>query len=42
LTFSKYINLAGLAPGRYSLSVESRDMLANKVVTQDTSFEITQ
>ncbi|MGH9874722.1 MAG: VWA domain-containing protein [Pyrinomonadaceae bacterium] len=42
LTFSKFIKLAGLSPGKYSLSIESRDMVANKVVKQESWFVIAQ
>ena len=40
LTFAKYIKLGGLAPGKYSALIESRDLVKQKVVRQDVSFEI--
>jgi hypothetical protein len=40
LTFAKYIKLTGLAPGRYSAAIESRDMQQEKVVKQDAWFVI--
>jgi VWFA-related protein len=42
LTFAKYIKLAGLAPGRYSIEIESLDMVQKKRVKQDAWFLITQ
>jgi VWFA-related protein len=35
LTFAKYIKLTGLAPGRYSAVIESRDMQQQKVIKQE-------
>jgi VWFA-related protein len=40
LTFAKFIPLAGLAPGKYEASVESRDMITLKLVKQKASFYI--
>ena len=40
LTFAKYIKLSGFAPGRYSAVIESRDIVQQKLVKQDVSFEI--
>lgn len=40
LTFAKFVPLAGLAPGRYEASVESRDMVTLKLVKQKVSFVI--
>jgi hypothetical protein len=40
LTFARFIPLAGLAPGRYEASVESRDMVTLKLVKQKVSFSI--
>jgi VWFA-related protein len=40
LTFAKYIKLAGLAPGRYSALIESRDMQQPKLVKQEAWFVI--
>jgi VWFA-related protein len=40
LTFAKYIKLTGLAPGRYSAVIESRDMAQQKVLKQEAWFII--
>jgi hypothetical protein len=40
LTFAKYIKLSGLAPGKYSALIESRDIVQQKLIRQDVSFEI--
>jgi VWFA-related protein len=40
LTFAKYIKLAGLAPGRYSAVIESRDIAQQKVLKQEAWFII--
>jgi hypothetical protein len=40
LTFAKFIKLAGLAPGKYSALIESRDMVGNKLVKQEAWFTI--
>ncbi len=40
LTFAKYIKLTGLAPGRYSAAIESRDIVQRKVVKQEAWFVI--
>lgn len=40
VTFAKFVPLAGLAPGRYEASVESRDMVTLKLVKQKVSFSI--
>jgi len=40
LTFAKYIKLIGLAPGRYSAAIESRDMQQQKVIKQEAWFVI--
>jgi hypothetical protein len=42
LTFAKYIKLAGLPAGNYSALIEARDMVTQKLVTQQTPFVITQ
>jgi hypothetical protein len=42
LTFAKFVKLAGLTPGKYSLTVESRDMVQKKMVSQEVWFVITQ
>ena len=40
LTFAKYIKLTGLAPGRYSAIIESRDIAQQKVLKQEAWFVI--
>jgi len=40
LTFAKYIKLTGLPPGKYSAVIESRDIVQNKVLKQETWFTI--
>ena len=40
LTFAKYIKLTGLAPGRYSATIESRDIAQQKVLKQEAWFII--
>ncbi|MDX6531136.1 MAG: hypothetical protein QOH41_3426 [Blastocatellia bacterium] len=40
LTFAKYIKLAGLAPGKYSAVIESRDISQQKVLKQEAWFII--
>lgn len=40
LMFAKYLKLTGLAPGKYSALIESRDLVQQKVLKQDVSFEI--
>jgi VWFA-related protein len=40
LTFAKYIKLTGLAPGRYSAVIESRDLAQQKVLKQEAWFII--
>ena len=42
LTFAKYIKLAGLATGRYSVVIEARDVGQKKSVKQEAWFVITQ
>jgi VWFA-related protein len=42
LTFAKYIKLAGLAKGKYSVVIEARDTPQKKVVKQEAEFMITQ
>jgi len=41
LTFAKYVKLAGLAAGKYSVVIEARDMAQKKVVKQEAWFMIT-
>jgi VWFA-related protein len=38
LTFAEYIKLAGLAPGNYTVAIESKDMVSKKLVKQEASF----
>ena len=40
LTFAKYIKLSGLAPGKYSAVIESRDIVQQKVSKQEAWFVI--
>ena len=42
LTFAKYIKLAGLSPGKYSVEIESTDSVQHKLVKQETWLVITQ
>lgn len=42
LTFAKYIKLAGLATGKYSVVIEARDVGQKKSVKQEAWFVITQ
>jgi 5-hydroxyisourate hydrolase-like protein (transthyretin family) len=42
LTFAKYIKLAGLAKGKYSVVIEALDTPQKKVVKQEAEFMITQ
>jgi len=42
LTFAKYVKLAGLATGRYSVVIEARDMAQKKSVKQEAWFVVTQ
>ena len=40
LTFAKYVKLTGLAPGKYSAVIESRDIVQQKVLKQEAWFVI--
>ena len=40
LTFAKYIKLAGLPAGKYSALIESRDMVAQKLLKQEAWFVV--
>jgi len=40
ITFCRFLHLAGLRPGNYSLAINVKDQLANKVVRGDTAFVI--
>jgi VWFA-related protein len=42
LTFAKYVKLAGLAPGKYSVVIEATEMVQKKVVKQEAGFTITR
>ena len=42
LTFAKYVKLAGLATGKYSVVIEAKDLTQNKSVKQEASFVITK
>jgi VWFA-related protein len=42
ITFAKYLKLSGMPAGKYSAVIESRDMVRNKVVKQESQFSITQ
>ena len=40
LKFAEYIRLADLAPGRYQLTIETKDMVTRKLTKQEAPFEI--
>jgi hypothetical protein len=40
LTFAEYIKLTGLAPGNYTVTIESKDMVSKKLVKQEASFVV--
>ena len=40
LQFAEFIRLASLAPGRYQLSIEAKDMVTRKFTKQEAPFEI--
>lgn len=40
LTFAEYIRLIGMTPGRYTVTIEAKDMVTKKVAKQETSFTI--
>jgi VWFA-related protein len=42
MTFAKYVKLTGLAPGKYSVVIENRDTVRNKLVKQEAWFLIKQ
>lgn len=42
LSFAKYVKLAGLATGRYSVVIEARDVAQKKALKQEAGFLITQ
>jgi VWFA-related protein len=41
LTFAEYIRLSDLAPGKYTASIEAKDMVTRKFVRQEASFVLT-
>ncbi|HKO62029.1 MAG TPA: VWA domain-containing protein [Pyrinomonadaceae bacterium] len=42
LTFAKYVKLAGLAPGKYSVVIDVNDVVQNKAARQEAQFLITK
>ena len=42
MTFAKYVKLTGLPPGKYSVVIENRDTVRNKLVKQEAWFLIKQ
>jgi VWFA-related protein len=42
LPFAKFIKLTGMAPGKYSAVIESRDMVQKKLLKQEAWFTITE
>ena len=42
VAFAKFVKLTGLSPGKYKAVIQSRDMIKQKVLTQDVWFEILQ
>jgi VWFA-related protein len=40
LKFAEYIRLANLTPGRYQVTIETKDMVTRKFTKQEASFEI--
>ena len=40
LKLAEFIRLANLAPGRYQVSIETKDMVTKKSTKQEASFEI--
>jgi VWFA-related protein len=42
LTLAKYVKLSGLATGKYSVAIETKDMIQNRTLKQEASFVITQ
>lgn len=40
LAFAEYIRLNGMTPGRYTVTIESKDMVTKKVAKQEASFTI--
>jgi VWFA-related protein len=42
LIFAKYLKLAGLSPGKYTVKIEARDMVTRKLLTKEADMVITQ
>lgn len=42
LIFAKYLKLAGLSPGKYTVKIEARDMVTRKPLTKEVALVITQ
>ncbi len=40
LTFAEFIRLTGMTPGRYTVTIEVKDMVTKKVAKQDASFVV--
>ena len=40
LTFAEFIRLTGMAPGNYTVTIESKDMVSKKLVKQEALFQI--
>lgn len=40
LKFAEYIRLTGMTPGRYTVTIESKDMVTKKLVKQEASFDL--
>ena len=40
LTFAEFIRLTGMTPGRYTVTIEAKDMVTKKVAKQETSFDL--
>jgi 5-hydroxyisourate hydrolase-like protein (transthyretin family) len=40
VTFAEYLRLANLAPGRYQVTIEAKDMVTRKSSKQEASFEV--
>jgi hypothetical protein len=40
LTFAEFIRLTGIAPGRYTLTIEAKDMVSKKLSKQEASITV--
>jgi VWFA-related protein len=40
LTFAEYIKLTGMSPGRYTVTIEAKDMVTRKLIKQEASFNL--